>query len=120
MEDFEVIEVDGVFVIAVNLIRSTINETFAFRKIVEEEIKSGHTNFLIDLSKCDFIDSIFFGALIIALKMMKSKGYKLKIVEPANTGEDIFTTSEFRRLFDLYKTREDAIKSFESGSQPKS
>ena len=112
LEDFEKIYVDGVFVIAVNLCRSTINEATAFRKIVEEELNSGHTNLIIDLSKCDFIDSTFFGVIVIALKMMKSKGYELKIVEPANTGEDIFTTRNFRRLFDLYDTREDAVKSF--------
>ncbi len=116
MEDFEKIYTDDVFVIAVNLPRATINEAAAFRKIVGEEINSSHTNFVIDLSKCDFIDSTFFGAVIVAWKMMKSKGYKLKLVQPANPGEDIFTTRNLTRLFDLYETREDAVKSFESES----
>jgi hypothetical protein len=56
----------------------------------------------------------------LALKLTKGKGYELKVVEPANMGEDIFTTRNFCRIFDLYETREDAIKSFKSDSQPKS
>jgi anti-anti-sigma factor len=120
LEDFEKIFVDDVLVIAVNLTRSTVIEAIDFRKIVVDEINSGHSNLVIDLSRCDFIDSTFFGAIIIALKMMKAKGYELKIVEAANIGKDIFTTRNFRRLFDLYKTREDAIKSFGSSSHPNS
>lgn len=113
MEDFEKIIVDGVCVLAVNLIRSTVNEVIAFREVVEEVINSRHSNFVFDLSQCEFIDSTFFGAIIISLKTINAKGYNLKIVEPAKTGENVFTAINFRRLFDLYKTREDAIKSFE-------
>jgi hypothetical protein len=39
-------------------------------------------------------------------------GGKLKVVEPVNPKEDIFTTTNTLRLFDLYKTREDALKNF--------
>ncbi len=120
MEDFEKTYVDGVFVVAVNLTRSTLNEAIAFRKIVEEEINSGHTKLVIDLSKCDFIDSTFFGAIIMTLEMVTDKGYKLKVVKPAIKGEYIFTTTHTLRLFDIYKTREEAIKSFEEDIQSES
>ena len=120
MDDFEKIHVKDVYVIAVNLTRSTLNEASAFRKILEQEISSGHSKLVIDLSRCDYIDSTFFGAIIIALKMMKDKGYKLKVVQPANREEDIFTTRNLLRLFELYGTREEAIKSFESDAQNKS
>ncbi len=112
MEDFKKINVAGVFVIEVNLTCSTLNDSIEFRKIVEEEINSGHTNLVIDLSKCKFIDSTFIGAIIMAMKMMKGKGYKLKVVESANAREDIFTAINPLRLSDVYKTREDAIKSY--------
>jgi anti-anti-sigma factor len=113
MEDFEKIKVDDVFVIAVNLTRSTINEAIAFRKLVEEEINFDHTNLVIDLSKCNYIDSTFFGAIVMALRMMKDKGYKLRVVKPVNPKEDKFITSNILRLFDPFNTREEAIKSFE-------
>ena len=120
MKDFEIIYVDGVFVIEVNLIRLTINEAIAFRKIVMEDINSGHTKLVIDLSKCDYIDSTFFGAIVLASRKLIDLGYKLKVVKPATAGEVIFTHAYTTKLFDKYKTRKEAIKSFEEDIQPES
>jgi anti-anti-sigma factor len=120
LEDFEKIYVDGVYVIAVNVCRSTIKEASTFRKLVEEELNSGHTKLVIDLSKCEHIDSTFFGSIIKALNLTNEIGERLKVVKPATTKEDIFLTTHTLELFDLYKTREDAIKSFKSDSQPNS
>ena len=91
MESFEKIYVDGVFVIAVNLIRATINEAVAFRKIVEEEINSGRTKLVIDLSKCVYIDSVFLGTIIVASKMLINIDYKLRVVELGIEGENLFS-----------------------------
>ena len=120
MENFEKIFLDDVSVIVVHLISPTFLETNKFKEIIKEQIHSGYTNLVIDLSKCKNIDSTFFGAIILTLRMMEGKGYKLKVVEPANSGEDIFTRINPLRLFDLYKTRKDAIKSFEEDIQPES
>jgi len=120
LKDFEIIYVEDVFVIEVNLIRSTINEAIAFRKITEEEINSGHTKLVIDLSKCDYIDSTFFGAIVSASKMLIDLGFKLKVVKPGIVEEYIFTYTDYRNVFDKYKTREEAIKSFEEDIQPES
>jgi len=114
LEAFEKIFVDGVYVIAVNLTHSTIKEADEFREIIEEEINSGHTNLVIDLSKCDYIDSTCFGVIIWALGVLSDKGKKLKVVKQASSKEDIFTITNTLNIFDLYKTREDAIKSFDS------
>jgi anti-anti-sigma factor len=110
--NFEKIFVDDVFVIGVNVTRSTIIEAKEFRKIIEEKIIPGNNRIVIDLSKCEIIDSTFFGVVILALQKMIDIGGKLKVIEPVNPKEDIFTTTNTLRLFDLYKTREDAIKSF--------
>ncbi len=52
--------------------------------------------------------------------MMKGEGYKLKVVKPVNPKDDIFRLTNTLKLFDLYKTRKDAIKSFEEDIQPES
>ena len=120
MEAFEKIYVDGVFVIVVNCTRSTMLEANEFKKLIKEEISSGHNKLVIDLSKCEYVDSTFFGAIMMTFGMMTDKGYKLKVVKPSILGNDIFTSTNTLRLFDLYKTREDAIKSFEGDIQPES
>ena len=117
MEDFEKIYVDGVLVIEVNLIHTTINEAIVFRKIVEEEIDSGHTKLVIDLSECDYIDSTFFGAIVVASRMLIDLGSKLKVVKPGIVEEYIFTHTNYLKVFDKYKTREEAIKSLEEDIQ---
>jgi len=113
VENFEKINVDGVFVIAVNAIRATLNEAIALRKIVKEDINYGHTKLVIDLSKCTYIDSNFFGAIIAASRMLIDIGYKLKVVKQAIAGEYIFINTNTDKILDKYKTREEAIKSFE-------
>ena len=113
VENIEKIYLDGVFVIAVNAIRATLNEAIALRKIVKEDINYGHTKLVIDLSKCTYIDSNFFGAIIAASRMLIDIGYKLKVVKQAIAGEYIFINTNTDKILDKYKTREDAIKSFE-------
>ena len=113
MENIEKIYLDGVFVISVNAMRATLNEAIALRKIVREDINYGHTKLVIDLSKCTYIDSNFFGAIIAASRMLIDIGYKLKVVKQAIAGEYIFINTNTDKILDKYKTREDAIKSFE-------
>ena len=120
MEAFEKIYVDGVIVIVVNCTRSTMLEATEFKKLIKEEISSGHNKLVIDLSKCEYVDSTFFGALIMTRELMNDIGYKLKVVKPAIKGDYIFTTTYTLSLFDIYKTREDAIRSFQEDIQPES
>ena len=120
MENIEKIYVDGVIVIKVNLIRAILNESIVLRGIVDEEINSFHTNLVIDLSKCDYIDSTFFGAIVMTAKKLINIGSRLKVVKPGNEGESIFININTTKIFDKYKTREAAIKSFEEDIQPES
>ena len=120
MEDFEKIYVDGVIVIKVNLNRAILNESIAIRGIVDEEINSGQTQLVIDLSECVYIDSTFFGAIVLTSKRLINIGYKLRVVEPSMVGESIVFSITTSKIFDKYKTREEAIKSFEGDIQPES
>jgi len=117
MKVFDKIYIDGVFVIVVNCSRSTILEANKFRELVKDEIYSHHNRLVIDLSNCNYIDSTFFGAIMMTLELTRNKGYKLKIVKPAISGESIFATTHTLGLFELFKTREEAIISFKEDFQ---
>lgn len=112
MENFEKIYLDDILVIVVNLTRAILNEAIPFKKIVEDEINTGHNKIVIDLSQCDYIDSTFFGVIVKVSKLLIDMGYKLKVVKPAIVGEYIFIHTNTDHLFDKYKTRDDAVKSF--------
>ena len=120
MENFELIEVDGVYVIVAHLICPTFLEAKEFKEIINLQVGLGRTKLILDISLCEHIDSTFIGAIIKSFKHVTSFGGALKIVKPVNSAVDIFILTNTLNVFDLYKTREDAIKSFEINSQPES
>jgi anti-anti-sigma factor len=113
---FEKLCVNGVFVIVPHLICPTYIEANEFEEIINEHISFGHTRLVVDLSMCEHIDSSFFGEIIKSFKKMNYIGGALRIVEPSIPALDIFSHTNTRKFFELYKTREDAIKSFDSDS----
>ena len=118
--NFETISENDTTVLSINLTRSTVNEAIAFRKIAEMEINSGIKKLVIDLRRCEYMDSTFFGVIIMLSRMMKDKANKLKIVKQHNSKLDVFAHTNTLELFDMYETREEAINSFERESQPES
>ena len=120
MKNIEKIYIDDILILVVNLTRAILNEAIPFRKLAEEEINSGHSKLVIDLSECDYIDSTFFGVIVKVSRMLNDIGSKLKVVKPAIVGEYIFIHTNTHKLFDKYNTREDAIKSFKEDIQPES
>ena len=112
-EHFRLLTVKGVRFIIVNLSRATLQEAIILKSIIEEEIIIGVKKLAIDISQCEFIDSTFIGSLVVGQKKMKEKGGKIMLIDPVKLDKDLFHVINALRLFDLYKTREDAIKSFE-------
>jgi len=55
------------------------------------------------------------GELIKSFKKMTYFGGVLKIVEPVIPAQDIYTRMDTFRLFELYRVREDAIRSLYDG-----
>ena len=120
MENFEIIENDGVFVIVAHLICPTYLEAKEFTEIINLKIGLGQTKLVVDISSCEHIDSTFIGAIIKSFKEVNTYGGALKIVKPVDSRVDIFILTNTLNVFDLYNTREDAVKSFENDSQPES
>jgi len=112
LESIEKINIEDVIVLAVQLSHTTLLETKKFKQLIDDEIKVGNNKIIIDLTKCEHIDSTFLGSIMMAFQKLNEHGGKMKIVEPANPNEDIFDVTKTHELFDMYKTRETAINSF--------
>ena len=110
-EDFELLTIKGVRIVVVNLTRATINEAKILKTIIEEQIIIGARKLVIDISHCEFIDSSFIGTLVVEQKRMKEKGGKIMLIEPVKLDKDLFLVTNTLRIFEIYQTREDAIKS---------
>jgi len=105
--------IDDVVIIVVNNTSATTQHADEFSKIIEDKIANKVKKIVVDLSQCKFVDSIFLGALIYASKQMKETSGQIRIVEPANLPRELFSIPITLHLLEFYKTREDAIKSFD-------
>ncbi|MCH8035281.1 MAG: STAS domain-containing protein [Bacteroidetes bacterium] len=83
-----------------------------FKDILDEDISEGYNNILVDLSDCDFIESSFLGILVQASKKLKINNGNLKIIGLNALPDNIFILGGFTKLFQVFKTRQEAIQSF--------
>jgi anti-sigma B factor antagonist len=105
-------EHNDVVVEIVDLIRATLNEADEFRQRLNENIENGNKKIIVDLAGCEFIDSTFLGALVISLKKIASVGGDLRLVGFQPAVDSMFKLTKMYRVFETFKTKEDAILSF--------
>jgi len=103
---------DGITTEIVDMPRATMKEASVLRKILLEDIQSGCKKLIVDITKCEFIDSTFLGSLVISLKAIKSLGGNLKLVGIHKEVETMFLLTRLDKVFQSYPTSEEAIISF--------
>ncbi len=113
MENFEKQLSGDVLIEKVNLLRATNVEASIMKKRLFEDIQLINKNIIVDISKCDFIDSTFLGALVVSLKTTRETGGDIKIVIASSSfAEGLVDNSGILRVFDTYTSIKDAVKSF--------
>lgn len=111
--DFIVEDLDNnICLITVNISRATLGEAEKFKTLLFEKIQIGIKNVIADLSLCEFIDSTFLGSLVVSLKKTTSKGGDLRLIGFQSGVETMFELTRMCRVFESFKTKEEAINSF--------
>ena len=120
MEDFKKQVSGDVLIEKVNLQRVSRNEAKIMKSRIFEDILLNNKKIIIDISKCDFIDSSFLGALVASLKLTIEAGGDIKIVIASSSfAERIVNNSGILALFEIYTSVKDAINSFrQNGEEP--
>ena len=114
MLDFEKRLSGDVLIEKVNLLRATIVEASIMKKKLFEDIQLSNKKIIVDISVCDFIDSTFLGALVISLKRTRETGGDIKLVITSTSfAEGIVDNSGILRIFEIYTSAKDALKSYE-------
>lgn len=103
---------DDILIITVNLFRATLKEADSFKQTLVSEIDQGWKKIVIDLSYCEFIDSTFLGSLVVSLKKVTSLGGDLRLVGFQPSVHSMFELTRMYRVFESFKTQEEAVKSF--------
>jgi anti-sigma B factor antagonist len=79
-------------------------------------IEDGAVNLVVDLTETTFIDSMTLGVLLGAVKRLRPRGGRLRIVCDDSNIRKIFEITLLDRVFALYGTRAQALERLVSAS----
>jgi anti-anti-sigma factor len=105
-------KVGEVTYIQVNIVRATLSEAEEFKNLLISSIEEGSRKMVVDLSACEFIDSTFLGTLVVSLKKLTTLGGDLRLVGFQPAVHSMFELTRMYRVFESFKSKEEAIKSF--------
>ncbi|OQY43206.1 MAG: hypothetical protein B6240_12965 [Desulfobacteraceae bacterium 4572_87] len=77
-----------------------------------DPVMAENSHILFDLSHIRFLDSMGCGALLRCHKKLKEKGGKMGLCCAQKQVSAIFDLMGFPQLFDVFKTREEALKAY--------
>ncbi len=113
-EDFERLHINDIVIQVVNLSRATYKEANVLRKNLDELISvHKQQKIIVDISRCEFIDSTFLGVLVLALKSSAKINGDIRIVKPDEVAKALMEKVGTLNVFNMYNTLDEAIKSFE-------
>ncbi len=87
----------------------TVNE---FEKKLEEIINSKNYNILINCEKLDYISSAGLGAIMGVIEEIRENSGDLRMCNMSESVYNIFDILGFTELYKIFKTEEEALKSF--------
>jgi len=114
MLDFEKQLSGEILIEKVNLQRATTVEASIMKQRLFEAIHLNKKKIIVDISKCDFIDSTFLGALVLSLKRIRENGGDIKIVIGSSVVRKTLSITGFLKVFENYSSVEEALKSYRS------
>jgi anti-sigma B factor antagonist len=88
------------------------SNTKEFKRDMAVLIESHH-KLVMDLSQVQLVDSSGCGAFISFLRQLQAKGGDMKLCAITRPVRSLFELVRMHRIFDIFNTREEAIKAFQ-------
>ena len=73
-------------------------------------ITEGHVRIVTDLTGTDFLDSTGLGALVGALKRLRTKEGEMRLVCADGPVRKVFSITSLDRVFPIHETLDDALR----------
>jgi len=89
------------------------DETVELRQAVAGFVDRSYQKLIIDLSHVEYINSTGIGVLVSAHTTYSRKGWKVKVTGVNKNINNIFVITKLTLVFEVYDSKEDAIKSFQ-------
>ena len=77
-------------------------------------VLQANTKVVLDLSRLRFVDSSGLGAMLSCLRQLSAKSGDLKLCGMSKQVRALFELVRMHRIFDIYGTKEEAVKAFQS------
>ena len=91
-------------------------EAQKFRDEINALAEKGNANVVGDMGEVSFMNSSGLGILIATLTSLRSKGGDLKLCNATERIRSLLKISKLFTVFDMYKTLDEAINSFQNNS----
>ena len=91
-------------------------ESNQLRTKLKELLSQGKTRLVLDLADVTYIDSAGLGTLVAGFTSAQNQGANLKLANLTKRFNEQLNITKLVTIFDVYKSVEDAIKSFASAS----
>jgi len=99
-------------IVRVNHIRAASEEAKVFREFTLINIHQGHKEFIIDLSKCEFMDSTFLGTIILLTKRLRLENGSIILVADSQKLKVIHALVELSKILKVFNTIDEAVSEF--------
>ena len=103
---------DGVAVAAVPVDELDASNSGEFKRDITPVLQS-QNKLVLDLGQLRFVDSSGLGAMLSCLRQLSAKGGDLKLCGMSKQVRGLFELVRMHRIFDIYGTREEAVRAFQ-------
>ena len=104
---------DGIPVAAVPVDELDASNAGEFKRDIAPVLQAS-TKLVLDLSRLRFVDSSGLGAMLSCLRQLTAKSGDLKLCGMSKQVRALFELVRMHRIFDIYATKEEAVKAFQS------
>jgi anti-anti-sigma factor len=104
-------EIDGVMTVVFEGSLDTNTAPDAEAKL-GELLTAGTAKLVIDFASLDYISSSGLRVLLVAGKKLGSSGGSMRLCNLNETVDEVFEISGFSTIFNVFKTRDDALAGF--------
>ena len=102
----------GIRILKVNERRAALDIATDIKDCLFSEIENKKKKIIVDLNYVEFVDSSFLGSLVAGLKLIQLKDGEIKIAELHPHVRITFELTKLDKLFNIYHTVEEAMRSF--------
>ncbi len=82
------------------------------REAIDEQIRRGRKQMVMNLAQVDFIDSTGLGALVICFTTLRKAGGALKLIGLNRRNIELLVLTKLSTVFEVFQDEQDAVNSF--------